>query len=430
MARTRTTKATNEADAEPPKTGSKYRLSTRTGHAQKLFILPSKASAESRIVTLPHPRNGRPSRYLLCPESGIYELTKIAAPKTDPRSWLVEQKDGANSSSASAQIVPNADIFVATSLDPLFLVLPSLTSVPNSKDSSEQKRLFLASDDHFDKLPSDASHLSEVLRCPNTRKLLESRMSAVCDTVEAGDESMFRLNEGKLGSIIWTKAKRLSEEGSLPSSIEEKFVKKALEAPMLMTRRDIKASDSSIPDQTDSGISTPKTDNTDSQSSTATNDSGVSATSGASTAATSVGGDEPTGESLSNALQASQEILRQQRLRVGFEFICSSYLPVAVAQQIKDSAAKDLKIAGDFSSLDDYIVKLNKARSDAVAARSAGDFSRKRARDEEEDEARLEKKRKLEEEKKRKANESRGVRDLKKVNTSGMKKMSDFFKKK
>lgn len=430
MARTRTTKTTNEADVEPPKTGSKYCLPTRTGHAPKLFILPSKASAESRIVTLPHPRNGRPSRYLVCPESGIYELTKIAATKTDPRSWLIEQKEDEKISSGSAQTVPNGDIFVATSLDPLFLVLPSLISLPNSKDSSEQKRLFLSSDDHFDNLPSDASHLSEILRCSNTRKLLESRMWAVCDTVEAGDESMFRLNEAKLASVIWNKAKRLSDEGSLPSSIEEKFVKKALEAPMLMTRRDIKAMDSSVSAQTDSGMSTPKTENTDSQSSTATNDSGVSAASEASTAATSVSDEDSNGELLSNALQASEEILRQQRLRVGFEFICSSYVPVVVAQQIKDFAVNDLTIAEDFSALDEYIIKLNKARSDAVTARSAGDFSRKRARDEEEDEARLEKKRKLEEEKKRKANESRGVRDLKKVNTSGMKKMSDFFKKK
>ncbi|KAJ4160514.1 hypothetical protein NW754_003633 [Fusarium falciforme] len=57
------------------------------------------------------------------------------------------------------------------------------------------------------------------------------------------------------------------------------------------------------------------------------------------------------------------------------------------------------------------------------------DYSRKRDRDEEEDEARV-KKRKAEEEKKKKSMESRGVRELKKVNTKGMKKMSDFFKKK
>ena len=44
-------------------------------------------------------------------------------------------------------------------------------------------------------------------------------------------------------------------------------------------------------------------------------------------------------------------------------------------------------------------------------------------------EADEEKRKKEEEEKKAKAQESRGVRDLKKVNTTGMKKMSDFFGK-
>ena len=84
----------------------------------------------------------------------------------------------------------------------------------------------------------------------------------------------------------------------------------------------------------------------------------------------------------------------------------------------------------DFKPLEEYLAQLSKLRSDAVAARSQGDYSRKRARDEEEDEARADKKRKLEEEKKKKASESHGVRQLKKVNTSGMKKLSSFFQKK
>jgi hypothetical protein len=51
--------------------------------------------------------------------------------------------------------------------------------------------------------------------------------------------------------------------------------------------------------------------------------------------------------------------------------------------------------------------------------------------EDEDSETRAEKKRKKEEEEKRKkAGESRGVKNLKKVNVSGMKKMSDFFKKK
>lgn len=367
---------------------------------------------------------------MVCPETGIYELTKIATPKTTPRSWLIETpvKDD-TADAASAHVVPSGDVFVATALDPLFLILPSLAPKQALKDDGEQKGLFLASDDHFDNLPQEASHLSDILRCPKTRKLFEGRLAAVCDTVEAGDESMFRVNRTKLASVIWSKAKRLSQAG-LPFSIEEKFVQKALEAPMLLTRRTIIKTEVSAAESTESGVSTPQTESTDSQSSGAVSDAAYSAVSQVSTAATSITGDDANGEPLNNALQASPEILQLQRLRVGFEFICSSYLPTSLVQQLKTEATNDPTLAEDFSLLDEYVVKLNQARSDALAARSAGDFSRKRARDEEEDEARAEKKRKLEEEKKRKASESRGVRDLKKVNTSGMKKMSDFFKKK
>jgi hypothetical protein len=68
---------------------------------------------------------------------------------------------------------------------------------------------------------------------------------------------------------------------------------------------------------------------------------------------------------------------------------------------------------------------------DALASRSLGDFSRKRSLVAEDGETRAEKKRKEDEdEKRKKANQSRGVQALKKVNVSGMKKMSDFFKKK
>ena len=87
----------------------------------------------------------------------------------------------------------------------------------------------------------------------------------------------------------------------------------------------------------------------------------------------------------------------------------------------------------DFGPLEAHLSHLAKLRQEAVAARSLGDYSRKRSTlDDDDDEAaeRAEKKRKKEDEDKRKkAGESRGVKNLKKVNVAGMKKMSDFFKK-
>jgi Ydr279p protein family (RNase H2 complex component). len=50
-------------------------------------------------------------------------------------------------------------------------------------------------------------------------------MEAVCDTVEAGDEKMFRLSEDKLLKELISKAQRLAAQG-LPTSLEERFAVK------------------------------------------------------------------------------------------------------------------------------------------------------------------------------------------------------------
>ncbi|RFU77105.1 ribonuclease h2, subunit b [Trichoderma arundinaceum] len=433
MARTRSTKpstAASTTDSESSKSKSKITLAPTTGEPPKVFILPSRATSNARIVTLPNPRSSQPSRYLVCPETGIYEFTKVAAPKTVPRSWLIEAApaskeakigDGAGS---GAQVTMGSELFVATTLDPLFLVLPALADVKASKGSDEPKRLFLSSDDHLDKLPQESSHLSEIMRWDGTRRLIESRMGAICDTVEAGDESMFRLNEAKLLDAIFKKAKKLSENG-LPPSMEEKFVKKVLEAPLM--HRVVRTAESQVNNSTDSGASTPQPDSATSQSTVSTADTDASSASQASTAATSTA-EEQAEESFVSALEASPEVVKQQRLKTAFGFICASYVTPALA----DNLQRGFSGAGglvDFSLLNDYLASLEKLRSETMAVR-AQDYSRKRNLDEEEDEARMEKKRKMEEEKKKKASESRAVRELKKVNTSGMKKLSHFFQKK
>ncbi|WZH41648.1 ribonuclease H2 subunit B [Fusarium acuminatum] len=419
MARTRATKAA-PADtkiSEPKTTTSKFSLSTRAENPSKVFILPSKATSEARIVTLPNPRHGRPARYLVCPETGIYEFTKIATPKTTPRSWLIETTSESipADNSSKAGVSMGQDLYLATLIDPLFLVLPALTETQSK--GSEEKRLFLSSDDHFDKLPQDSSHLSEILRCDKTRKLIESRMAVVCDTVEAGDESMFRINENKLANAILEKAKRM-REGGLAPSMEEKFVKKALEAPILVQKRQSTQTTTTAKPE----AQTPTAESTDSQSTVATAESEASQPSTAVTSFT----EETVTESIVSAIEASTDILELQRLRIAFSFICSSYVATALTAQLENVLKKEVMV--DFTPLDDYLAKLAKLRAEAMVAHSI-DYSRKRGLDEDEDEA-LVKKRKMEEEKKKKSLESRGVRDLKKVNTKGMKKMSDFFKKK
>ncbi|KAF4978785.1 hypothetical protein FZEAL_4899 [Fusarium zealandicum] len=420
MARTRSTKAApadSKAPKEPKTTSSKFSLSPPAENASKIFILPSKATPEARIVTLPNPRHARPARYLVCPETGIYEFTKIAAPKATPRSWLIEDTNP-EKDDQKAEVSMGQELYLATLIDPLFLVLPALVE-SQSKGSEEQKRLFLSSDDHFDKLPEESSHLSEILRCDKTRKLIESRMGTICDTVEAGDETMFRICEKKLASVVMAKAKRMSN-GGLPPSMEEKFVKKALEAPILTQKREVKTEITTV--KADIETST-TADSNDSQSTVASTNTATE--SQPSTAATSFT-QETVSENIVSAIEASPEITELQRIRVAFNFISSSYIPPILATKLQEML-KETSLA-DFSPLDEYLSKLAGFRAQAMASHSM-DYSRKRGLDEDEDEA-LTKRKKLEEDKKKKSMESRGVRDLKKVNTKGMKKMSDFFKKK
>ncbi|KAI2610601.1 hypothetical protein GGR54DRAFT_617592 [Hypoxylon sp. NC1633] len=433
-------------------TKSKYTLPAESANPSKLFILPTKAGKDARIVSLLNPRYAKPTRYLVCPETGIYEFTRIAAPKSTPRSWLIEcgntgrteEKTGQDGAELGTYVTKGADLYVATPVDPVFLLLPAFADP--SASTKDGKRMFVSVDDHLDSIHDSSPHLSEILRWGNVRKLLESRMAAICDTVEAGDETMFRFSEDKLLTEILSKARKMSEQ-PLPKSMEDKFVTKALEAPVVGVKRE-STTLSSVTQQTQAQVqtetstpaseaSTPKVEATDSQSSVSSSETAATA-SEASTAATSVVEESTTTlttitttAELLPSVHASEQVIKLQRLRTALNFICSCYIapPLAALLQAKLSSPSPAGI--DFTPLDTYLESLSKLRQEAAAARGMGDYSRKRVLDEEEVADRAEKRRRKEEDDKRKkAGESRGVRDLKKVNTAGMRKMSDFFKKK
>ncbi|CAK7565452.1 MAG: hypothetical protein SEPTF4163_003369 [Sporothrix epigloea] len=455
-----------------------YTLEPENTNPPRLFVLPKKATADARIVTLPRPRYAsKPTRYLVCPETGVYEFTHVTAPKAEPRSWLITEAasptdlrpgvtTGAQKVSGkanySAQTTRNADLFVATAMDPLFLILPTLMVEPSQSAGSESpmrhsrarsgsppskasKRMFLTADDHFDALSQDGgSHLAQLLRLqPAVRKLFTQRMAAACDTVTAGDETMYRLNEDKVLLALVGKAQRTSQSGGLPASVEEKFVVRALEAPVQSRRStagvtaltttmttNVAASDTSPSLSTVSSISSIESQAT----TTASFVSEASTLSTTSTAATSIimiaDDDDATVQA---AMQAPDEVVALQRLRVAFQFICSRYLPPALTATLMAKLAQSVCSGIDFAPLDAYLAKLVKLRQETALARSAAlDYAggRKRGLEDDEDERAEKKRKQQEDEKRKKANQSRGVRDLKKVNVSGMKKLSAFFTKK
>ncbi|OBT59528.1 hypothetical protein VE04_00120 [Pseudogymnoascus sp. 24MN13] len=454
-----TTRSKAKAKGPAPKTGAgatsatpqKKPVRPDSKNPPKLFVLPKDVTSTARIVTLAHPRTSEPTRYFVCHQSGFFEFTRIAAPKSQPRSWLLAPneeecaekgsqttKNGEKEAAAKDEgneytpsegyITSSADLFLATPIDPLFLLLPALAGT-SSKAREEPKRLFLEADDYLDILTSASPHFRQVLIHSSLRRQFRDCLDAVCDTVDAGDETMYRLSEPKLIAVLARKCAAVVEKG-LPVSMEDLLVSKALAAPLLYVTGEEDCPDEELELADAESSATPKTESAESQTPSSATDSSATPVSEASTALTTPSPDAKP------PIVAPEGVPHLLRLRTAFQYLCSSYIPASLsaslATKLNTPSPDQAASFPDFTPLDTHLAHLAKLRADAIASRSMNDFSRKRGfEDEEAGETRAEKKRKKEEEEKlAKKNESRGVRDLKKVNVSGMKKMSDFFKKK
>lgn len=413
----------------------------------RLFILPKNSAKDARFVLLEHPQAESKTRFYFCPRLGLYELKCVNTPASDPRSVLFTApeevatnndvkvdrdlsgphiqetleidapKSGNQVDVTNGYVNKAAEFFVATPFDMIFILIPLLTPQGSKMNASSGKTLFQPIDDLLDVHLEEDKHLRYILE--RGRPLLESAAATICDIVDAGNEKMFRINKDKVFKALLAKAQRAVVQG-LPASLEEKFVKRALEKPVLSIKREESAvsitTDVSNPESLMDSFGTG-----DSQAST--NVSGTSTIASEVSTAMTIIGDED--EVIPSA------IINLQRLRTAWLFITSSYLAPEMAESVTSIlSSKESPI--DFAPLDGYLSELAGLRAEALASRSLTDFGRKRnLEDDDGNDVRAEKRRKHEEEEKRKkAGESRGVRDLKKVNVVGMKKMSDFFAKK
>ncbi|KAF2727686.1 hypothetical protein EJ04DRAFT_547154 [Polyplosphaeria fusca] len=395
-------------------------------NAPKLFVLPKDTSKEARIVALDNPATEQSSRYLFCPEKGFYEFTRIGAPKKACKSWLItsEKRDEEGEEAdeepllGTGYVSKTPDLFVATPIDLLFLILPALAP----KSAKDTKQLFLCLDDHLDKLSSSSSqHWTNLLaQYPTLRSMIEGKMGAFCDTVDAGDEKMYRLSHEKLFQIIVKKAQRICDRG-FPSSMEEKFIKPALHIPVMSIKREesslTNASEEPASQTLNSQASSAPSTVLDSQTSTETTE----------TAATNL-----STPSTDTPLTTPPSIPPLLRLRTTLTYILTTYIPPLLHPPLQSLLATST--SPSFEPLNTHLATLSTLKAEAAALRSISDnISRKRALDEEDEEkaaGREEKKRKKEEEERKKKSESRGVRQLKKADTSGMMKLSSFFTKK
>ncbi|PYI20550.1 hypothetical protein BO99DRAFT_401701 [Aspergillus violaceofuscus CBS 115571] len=418
----------------------------------KTFILPSTASSEARFLTLPNPQTSELTRYFFCPQQGVYEFTTITSTAPAARSILFARNNSttphptntATSSSSSSPddnttdtlpfqpqepaprappslISQDASIHLATPLDFIFFLIPLLTTA--------KATLYQPLDDIIDSIQDElAPHLRHVLYTESFRATIHSRAAAICDAVEAGDEKLFRFSEKKLLMELMTKAERILavHEGKLPPSLEERFVRSELAMPLMGVKKSNPSSAVTVEVVVPNGGT--NGENKENEVENGKREEAPVAAEASIPTTTTAGPEEE--ELLPEGPSTPDGVAELLRISTALTFLKESYLSKEMGARI-DAMLAAPDAPRDFRPMREHLELVAKLRKEALAARSLGDFSRKRsAEDEEAAESRAEKKRRQEEEeKKKKAGESRGVRDLKKVNTTGMKKMSDFFGK-
>lgn len=313
---------------------------------------------------------------------------------------------------SSGYINKSAEYTTATPYDMCFLLLPIIFDCA-------KRDLFQSIDDMLD--TTDASEqLRYVFR--QGRAVIEDAMSDVCDCIEAGDDSMFRYSKKKTLQLLISKARKACENG-LPASLEDKFVSRMLEIPILSIKREETTASLTESEKENIAATPPgSTESFESKSSVISAEPSVVFSEVSRTATIATAAEEIV----------SLEVKDLQRLRTAFKFILHSYCSPSFAHSMEEAlSSPDSGI--EFAPLELHLAHLHKMRAEVAASYSLSNFSQKRRNfeDDEEDEIRAEKKRKTEEdERRKKLLQSRAVRELSKVDVKGMKKMSDFFTKK
>jgi len=423
--------AKDETNSTSESTKAPKSLPPPDPHPNKVFILPKSTSGSRRLVSLKCPAKSTETQYLFDSEQGFLEIKRIGDSRTIPRSWLLvrvseddeaatvagaEEKNSKSSefsphSELAGYISRNQDLFVATPMDPLFFLISILSPTGvAAKNSSSNK--FLTLDDHIDSVGDVPKAFEQCLRNKACREKVVERLRACCDTVEAGEDSMFRISHEKLSKIIYSKATALAK-GGLPPSLEARFVTRILHVPMISKSK-------AVP-ETDTEAGKGASQDTLVASESQINDAPAAAVDSQTTLA-----EEPE----VTTATASEEVTHLLRLKTALQFILRSY----VRPDLHDTILSSIKSTSlvDFAPLDAHMAMIETAHAEVKALRAISDnISRKRSAEDEELAAeREDKHRKKEEEDKRKKNASKGVKDLAKVNTKGMKKMSAFFTKK
>ncbi|BFZ65220.1 Ribonuclease H2 subunit B [Saitoella coloradoensis] len=164
-----------------------------------------------RIITLPHPRTSLSTRYLLSGPTppSLHELTKFSDPSTSTsRSWFI-----------GTTVQQNGTLYIATPIDPIFLLLPHLDKARGASVDEGSVGKYLTIDDLEESVPS-------LLR----QFLTEENLRQCCSTLNDG--TFYRLSPPRLLALLTHKTRTLA--ANLPPTIENELVTKQL-APVTFT---------------------------------------------------------------------------------------------------------------------------------------------------------------------------------------------------
>jgi hypothetical protein len=313
-------------------------------------------------------------------------------------------------------------MFVATPVDPLFILLPLLVG-------GEIGSYLTFSDFVFTTEKEALAQLQQLLRQNTFAKLeksMEARIAVICDCLDMGDgeDKMYKLSALKLATVLISKANNMVKKG-LPVSMEERFVKQVLEVPVLSVRRE----ESSVSIAPEDATPVHSSDNTAAETSQESSTSTSTATTNNTTTSTAPSSAATT--PVEAQPSAANDVFNLLRVRTGLDFLITSYVPTSLHAAIQD-VCKSSASPVDFAPLDKHLEHIAGLKKQAQVLRSLSDnISRKRGADDDEealDKAEAKRKKKEEDEIKKK-NMSRGVQQLAKADTSGMKKLSSFFTK-
>ena len=340
-------------------------------------------------------------------EEGKVEGGEVVVEDMEEEKW--EERDKGDWL-GQGQVVPDSSLYICTPIDPLFLFVEHLTTLIH----------YLPLDDIMDPLIETSPHWSKVLESgTNSEALIKSRIRSICDQVDAGGEPSYRLSKSKLLKVFTRKCKAIIAGNELPGTMEEEFVRKVLAKPI--------GSDSAcLAEGENEKANVLEEGNEPTQQPTAENS--FDGTTDSQKLQNPIVTQEIPSSTNTTAPPIPPDIAHLQRIRVASQYL-SSYLSPALAKEF----SAHLETTHDFTPLDKYLSDLAKLKQELSFYR-AGNFSMQTSIDEQEGRGNMSKKRKREEEeeqeKKRKKNLSTGVRNLAKVDTKGMAKMTNFFKKK